>query len=101
MCDDISGQVLYRLSARASSNKAESMKQSRFPKGWNEDRVKRILAHYESRSEEEAIAENKAAWDDPSQTFMEIPNDLVPIVRELLAKRAEKALNKAENQEKH
>jgi hypothetical protein len=70
------------------------MKQSRFPKGWDEDRVKRVLAHYESQSGEEAMAEDEAAWEDRSQTFMEIPNDLIPTVRELLAKRAEKAASK-------
>ena len=70
------------------------MKQSRFPKGWDEDRVKKVLAHYESQSEDEAIAEDEAAWEDSSQTFMEIPNDLVPTVRQLLAKRDKNAANK-------
>jgi hypothetical protein len=70
------------------------MKKSRFPKGWDEDRVKRVLSHYESQSEDEAMAEDEAAWEDSSQTFMEIPNDLIPTVRELLAKRAEKAASK-------
>ncbi len=65
------------------------MKESRFPKGWDEDRVKRVLAHYESLSEDEATAEDEAAWEDSSQTFMEIPNDLVSTVRELIAKRAD------------
>ena len=64
------------------------MRQSRFPKGWDEDRVRQVLAHYESQSEEEAIAEDEAAWEDSGQTFMEIPNDLVPTVRELLARRS-------------
>jgi hypothetical protein len=36
------------------------------------------------------MAEDEAAWEDSSMTFMEVPNDLVPVVRELLAKRAEK-----------
>jgi hypothetical protein len=71
------------------------MKQSRFPKGWDEDRVKRVLAHYESQSEEEAMAEDLAAWEDSSHTFIEIPNDLIPAVRKLLAKRAEKVADKA------
>jgi hypothetical protein len=64
------------------------MRQSKFPKGWDGDRVRRVLAHYESQPEEEAIAEDEAAWEDSSETFMEIPNDLIPAVRELLAKRA-------------
>ena len=69
------------------------MKQSRFPKGWDEERVRKVLAHYESQSAEEAVAEDEAAWEDSSQTFMEIPNDLVPTVRQLLAKRAKDASN--------
>jgi hypothetical protein len=63
------------------------MKQSRFPKGWNEERVKRVLDHYENQTEEEAFAEDEAAWEDASQTFVEVPNELVPAVRELLAKK--------------
>ena len=63
------------------------MKQSRFPKGWDEERVKRVLDHYENQTEVEAVAEDEAAWEDISQTFVEVPNDLVPAVRELLAKK--------------
>ena len=64
------------------------MTQSKFPPGWDADRVREVLAHYESQSEEEAVAEDEAAYEDSSQTLMEIPNDLVPKVRELLARRA-------------
>ena len=73
----------------------KTMKQSRFPKGWDEDRVKRVLTHYESQTEEEAMGEDEAVWEDSSQTFMEIPNDLLPAVRKLLAKSAEKVSSKA------
>ena len=61
-------------------------KQSKFPPGWDEDRVERVLAHYENQTEEEAVAEDEAAWEDSSQTFIEVPNDLVPAVRQLIAK---------------
>ena len=64
-------------------------KQSKFPTGWDEKRVKRILEHYETQSEDEAIAEDEAAYEDTNQTFMEIPNELIPVVRELIAKRTE------------
>ena len=63
------------------------MKQSRFPKGWNEDRVKEVLDHYENLTEDEAVAEDEAAWEDKSHTFIEVPNELVPAVREMLAKK--------------
>ncbi|NLD38574.1 MAG: hypothetical protein GX654_17070 [Desulfatiglans sp.] len=64
------------------------MKKNRFPKGWDEERVKCVLDHYESQTEEEAVAEDEAAWEDISQTFVEVPNELIPAVRELLAKNA-------------
>lgn len=63
------------------------MRQSRFPRGWDEERVKRVLDHYENQTQDEAVAEDEAAWEDPSQTFIEVPNQLVPVVRELLAKK--------------
>ena len=62
------------------------MKQSTFPPGWDEDRVKRVLAHYASQSEEEAVAEDEAAFEAQDQTLMEVPTELVPAVRELIAK---------------
>jgi hypothetical protein len=62
------------------------MKQSKFPPGWDLERVKRVLAHYESQSEEEAVAEDEAAFETPGQTVMEVPTELVPAVRELIAK---------------
>jgi hypothetical protein len=62
------------------------MKTNRFPPGWDEERVRRVLEHYEAQSEEEAVAEDEAAHEDSSQTFMEIPNTLVSKVRELIAK---------------
>ncbi len=62
------------------------MKQNAFPPGWNEKRVKDVLAHYESQTEEEALAEDEAAFEVAGQTVMEIPTELVPKVRELIAK---------------
>jgi hypothetical protein len=70
------------------------MKQSKFPKRRDEERVKRVLAHYDGQSEEEAVAEDEAAWEDTSQAFMAIPFDLVPAVRELLTKEIGKKWTK-------
>jgi len=64
-------------------------RQSKFPTGWDEKRVKRLLEHYETQSEDEAVAEDEAAYEDTNQTFMEIPNELIPVVRELIAKKTE------------
>ena len=69
--------------------KIKMTRQSKFPTGWDEKRVKRVLQHYESQSEDEAVAEDEAAYEDTNQTFMEIPNELIPVVRELIAKKTE------------
>lgn len=58
---------------------------SNFPPGWSEERVRDILAYYESQTEAEAVAEDEAAYEDAGQTVMEIPNDLVPVVRAIIA----------------
>jgi hypothetical protein len=62
------------------------MKQNQFPPGWDEERVRRVLAHYEEQTEEEAMAEDEAAFADRPQTVMEVPTELVPAIRELIAK---------------
>jgi hypothetical protein len=62
------------------------MKQNKFPEGWNEERVRRVLAHYEQQTEAEAVAEDEAAGES-SETLMSVPYEIVPLVRELIAKR--------------
>ncbi len=64
----------------------EAMSHNKFPPGWDEDRVKSVLAHYEEQSEDEAVAEDEAAYEEPDQTVMEVPTTLVPVIRELIAK---------------
>ncbi|MCH8342600.1 MAG: hypothetical protein IH983_01285 [Planctomycetes bacterium] len=64
------------------------MKRSRFPEGWDEERVRRTLQHYEDQTQEEAVAEDEASFEDRTQTVMEVPVELVPAVRQLIAKRS-------------
>jgi len=62
------------------------MSQGEFPSGWDEEKVRRVLAHYEKQSEDDALLEDEAGME-PSETVMNVPHDLVPKVRELIAKR--------------
>ena len=62
------------------------MNRQKFPAGWDEARVRKVLEHYEAQTEEGAVAEDVAAFDDPNQTVMGVPNALVPAVRELIAR---------------
>jgi hypothetical protein len=61
------------------------MSQTKFPPGWDDEKVLRVLAHYEEQSEEGALLEDEAGVES-SDTVMDIPHDLVPKVRELIAK---------------
>ncbi len=41
---------------------------NRFPPNWDEERVQSVIEHYESQTEDEAVAEDEAAFADKSQT---------------------------------
>jgi uncharacterized protein YkuJ len=62
------------------------MSKHEFPPGWNEERVQRVLMHYEQQSEEEAVAEDEAAFEKNGEAVMEVPYELIPAIRELIAK---------------
>ena len=62
------------------------MVQNRFPKGWDEQRVRQVLEHYEHQTEDEAVAEDEAAYEDRTESMVQVPVELVPAVRELIAK---------------
>jgi hypothetical protein len=63
------------------------MKKQKFPPGWDEKRVKEVIAHYESQSEDEEFAEIEASRKAEDITLMAIPKELVPEVRALLARK--------------
>jgi len=61
------------------------MTTKKFPPGWDEARVSKVLEHYESQSEEEAMAEDESTLEESGQTLIEVPSKIVPRVRELIA----------------
>jgi hypothetical protein len=62
------------------------MSEQQFPPGWDEDRVKRLISHYTSLSEAEQVAEDEAAVSDqPGQTVICVPDELLPAIRQLIA----------------
>ena len=62
------------------------MTKQKLPRGWSLKRVQRVLVHYENQTDDEAIAEDDAAFLDPTQSVMTVPKKLVPQVRRLIAK---------------
>ncbi len=63
------------------------MSEQAFPPGWDEKRVKELIAHYENQTEDEEFADIEAARAAEDVTLMAIPTELVPEVRELLARK--------------
>jgi hypothetical protein len=62
------------------------MKKQRFPKGWDEQRVKDLLAELDSRTDEEWVAADEAAAaNEGDQTVVTVPATLLPEIRRLLA----------------
>ncbi len=74
------------------------MKEQRFPAGWDEQRVKRLLGELDARTDEEWIAADEAATSEGAdQTVITVPAALLPAIRRLLAshKTADPGLGKA------
>ena len=62
------------------------MKEQQFPPGWDEQRVKKLLAELDARTDEEWIAADEAAAvGDGDQAVITVPAALLPEIRRLLA----------------
>lgn len=65
--------------------------QNTFPPGWDEARVRGVIAHYETQTEDEQFAEIEAALDSEDTTLIAVPTELEPEVRALLARKKQTA----------
>jgi hypothetical protein len=63
----------------------------KFPPGWDKERIERLLTHYDTLPEDAALAEDEAAFEAANQTVMLVPTELVPAIRELIARGPRKA----------
>jgi hypothetical protein len=62
------------------------MSENKFPPGWNAERVREVIAHYETETEDEQFAEIEAAYETEAVTMMAVPTELEPEVRALIAR---------------
>jgi hypothetical protein len=63
------------------------MRDQKLPPGWDEERIRQVLAHYEDQSEDEQFAEIEAAMEAEDITLMAVPTELAPEVRALIARK--------------
>ena len=60
--------------------------EQKLPEGWSEERIKKVIDHYESQSDDEAIAEDETALE-VEEALVQVPLELVADVRALIAKQ--------------
>ena len=70
----------------AKKNRKRTSPKQALPQGWDEEKLRRVATHYENQSEDEAAAEDEAAFRKEDQTVMIVPTRLVPEVRRLLGR---------------
>ncbi|MGH2670120.1 MAG: hypothetical protein ACRDH5_13575 [bacterium] len=63
------------------------MREPKYPPGWDEERVRQVIAHYDAQTEDEQFAEIEAAREAEDVTLIAVPTELVPDVRALLAQK--------------
>ena len=63
------------------------MSTQKFPPGWDEARVREVIAHYENQSEDEQFAEIEDAREREGITMIAVPTELVSEVRALIARK--------------
>ena len=79
----------YEWRKKARARGSRPVTNEPYPRGWNDERVERVLSRYGAQPAMTAVAEDEAALEAPGYTVMTIPTELVPAVRELIAARGE------------
>ena len=72
-----------KTKAKRAGNRKQPL--NKYPRGWNRKKVQELIDHYDNQTEDEAVAEDEAAFNDPQQAVMLVPRALVPQVHRLLA----------------
>ena len=67
------------------------MKKQRLPKGWTQERIRKLAEYHDNLSEEEQAAEIVAGLTEDNQTVMVVPTVLVPAIVKLISKTKQPA----------
>lgn len=75
------------MTKKRATRRRKTTPASHLPKGWDIKRVREVAAYYDNQSDEDAIAEAEASYNDAAVSMMAIPIKLVPAVRQLIKRR--------------
>jgi O-phosphoseryl-tRNA(Cys) synthetase len=81
----IAGKPPASLSTRGKEE--ESMKKPRLPKGWTEEKIRKLAKHHDNLTDDEEVAEIEAALNVENQTMVMVPTELVPEIVKLINKK--------------
>jgi hypothetical protein len=62
----------------------KSATKQKLPPGWNEKKIRAVIAHYDQQTDEEGAAEIESASEAPGETWMAVPTELVGVVTQLI-----------------
>jgi hypothetical protein len=72
---------------KQAARKTKRTKKQELPPGWDEKRVKEVIAYYDRQTDDEGLAEYETAMKIEGQSVMVVPTELVPEIRRLIARR--------------
>jgi hypothetical protein len=61
-----------------------------FPPGWNEKKVRAVIAHYDMQTDEEGAAEIESAPEATGETWIAVPNELLEPISRLIREHEQK-----------
>jgi hypothetical protein len=65
----------------------KTMKKQRLPKGWTEEKIRKLAEHHDNMTEDQQVAEIEGSLKDDNQTMMMVPTELVPAIVKLINKK--------------
>ena len=63
------------------------MNEQKFPPGWDAERVRQLIAHYDAQTEDEQAEEIEAALEADGVVMIAVPAELADEVRALIARK--------------
>jgi hypothetical protein len=75
------------MKKKTPGSKPARRKKQTYPRGWNEKRVREVIAHYDKQTEEEELAEYESGMQIEGLHVMLVPTELVPEVNRLITQR--------------
>ncbi|MEK6703984.1 MAG: hypothetical protein AABZ53_17130 [Planctomycetota bacterium] len=73
---------------------------NKYPKGLDAKKVRAILDYHENQTEDEAIAEAEAAWENSRTSLVRVPIELAAEVRGFVESRMAKGSTKGKSKKR-